>query len=91
MSLLVNSLIFIDSELYLTRPQSSPKASPSWFALPILVTSEAPFNRSEITSYLESKGVETRPIVAGNIARHPVAKIFPEFLEDTYAGADYNS
>ncbi|TYQ26994.1 DegT/DnrJ/EryC1/StrS family aminotransferase [Pseudanabaena sp. UWO311] len=79
---------FIDAELYLSRPKSSPKASPSWFALPLLVSLDAPFSRKEITNYLELKGVETRPIVAGNIAKHPVAKIFAEFNEDTYVGAD---
>ena len=79
---------FIDSESWLSRPQSDSKALPSWFALPLLVASDAPFNRKEITDYLELAGVETRPIVAGNIARHPVAKIFSEFGEDTYSGAD---
>lgn len=79
---------FIDSEPLLHRPQASSKASPTWFALPILVATEAPFSRKEIVNYLESQGVETRPIVAGNIAKHPVAKIFPAFLEDTYAGAN---
>ncbi len=79
---------FIDSESWLSRPQYSLKASPSWFALPLLVGSNAPFTRKEITNYLELKGVETRPLVAGNIAKHPVAKIFPEFSEDTYKGAD---
>jgi CDP-6-deoxy-D-xylo-4-hexulose-3-dehydrase len=79
---------FIDSEPLLSRPQSSPKASPSWFALPIIVDSNAPFSRKDITNYLELKGVETRPIVAGNIAKHPVAKIFSEFNENSYPGAD---
>ena len=79
---------FIDTESLLYRPQVSPKASPSWFALPILVAAEAPFSRKEIVNYLESQGVETRPIVAGNIAKHPVANIFPAFLEDTYLGAN---
>lgn len=79
---------FIDAEAWLSRPESSPKASPSWFALPLLVASDAPFSRKEIINYLELKGVETRPIVAGNIAKHPVAKIFSEFNKDQYLGAD---
>ena len=79
---------FIDAESWLHRPEASPKASPSWFALPLLVASDAPFSRKEITNYLELHGVETRPIVAGNIAKHPVAKVFAEFNEDTYSGAD---
>jgi CDP-6-deoxy-D-xylo-4-hexulose-3-dehydrase len=79
---------FIDNQPFLQRPYASPKANPTWFALPMLVTGEAPFTRKDIVNYLESQGVETRPIVAGNIAKHPVANIFPEFHEDTYAGAN---
>lgn len=83
-----NFFSFIDNQPWLSRPKSDPKASPSWFALPLLVASDAPFSRKEITNYLELKGVETRPLVAGNIAKHPVAKIFSEFSLDTYPGAD---
>jgi CDP-6-deoxy-D-xylo-4-hexulose-3-dehydrase len=80
---------FIDTQPFLRRPYASPKANPSWFALPLIVLEGSPFSRDEITQYLESVGVETRPIVAGNIARHPVGDIFPEFLEDSYPGADF--
>ena len=80
---------FIDQEPHLSRPQvASAKAKPTWFALPLLVATDAPFSRKQIVNYLEQKGVETRPIVAGNIAKHPVAHVFPEFLEDDYVGAN---
>ena len=79
---------FIDNQQWLARPECGSKASPAWFALPLLVATDAPFNRKEITNYLELQGVETRPVVAGNIAKHPVAKIFSEFNEDIYPGAD---
>jgi CDP-6-deoxy-D-xylo-4-hexulose-3-dehydrase len=65
-----------------------PKAECSWFALPLMLTPEAPFHRNELTQYLELNGVETRPIVAGNIARHPVARLFPEVFSDALPGAD---
>ena len=82
-------MVFLDSNLWLSRPEVCSKAKPSWFALPILVSREAPFDRREITKYLEREGVETRPIVAGNMAKHPVAKLFSEeFENDTYPGAD---
>ena len=32
--------------------------------------------------------METRPIVAGNLARQPVAKYFSEFKESQFPGAD---
>lgn len=72
----------------LSIPQVEAKASPSWMVLPLMVRKEAPFSRNEITSYLESVGVETRPIVAGNLARHPVAGRFPEFQSRDFVGAD---
>jgi CDP-6-deoxy-D-xylo-4-hexulose-3-dehydrase len=65
-----------------------PKSECSWFALPIILTAEFPFSKAEFLSYLEEQGVETRPIVAGNIARQPVRKIFPELQETYLPGAD---
>jgi CDP-6-deoxy-D-xylo-4-hexulose-3-dehydrase len=73
---------------WLRTPVVSPKAVPSWLALPVMVHEEAPFTRAEITSYLESSGIETRPVVTGNVARHPVAKLFPEFSTRPFPGAD---
>lgn len=48
----------------------------------------ATFSHKELTDYLEKQGVETRPVVAGNQARYPVAKLFTEFKESDYPGAD---
>lgn len=76
------------SHPFLSFPKVDPKASPSWLALPMMVSPEAPFTRKEFTLYLESEGVETRPIVAGNIARHPVAELFPEFKAAHFHGAN---
>jgi CDP-6-deoxy-D-xylo-4-hexulose-3-dehydrase len=72
----------------LSTPKVFPKATPSWLALPVLVTEKAPFKREALTSFLEESGVETRPIVTGNVARHPVAKLFSEFREREFPGAD---
>ncbi len=78
----------ISKTTWLRTPVVSPKAVPSWLALPVMVHQDAPFTRSEITAYLESCGVETRPVVTGNVARHPVAKLFPEFRTRSFPGAD---
>jgi len=48
-----------------------------YFGYPITVREEARFRRDELTSDLESKGVETRPIMAGNFVDQPVAKQIP--------------
>jgi CDP-6-deoxy-D-xylo-4-hexulose-3-dehydrase len=49
----------------------------SWFAIPLTIDADAGFTRDELADFLESKGIETRPIVAGNLAEHPAAKGFP--------------
>lgn len=79
---------FIDETAYLTRPDVHPLAKPSWFALPVMVAPDAPFSRKQITTYLEDRGVETRPIVVGNIARHPVAQLFVGVFDGDFPGAD---
>src|SRR5207247_1397275 len=43
----------------------------SWMTLPLRVRPGAPIKRAAVISHLEDSGVETRPIIAGNLARHP--------------------
>ncbi len=47
-----------------------------WFGYPITVKPDATFTRKELVDFLEGKGVETRPIMAGNIDEQPVMKLF---------------
>ena len=54
----------------------------------MLLKEEAPFTRTELTDYLESIGVETRPVVAGNLARQPAIEKFPSLLGGSLPGAD---
>ncbi|MFC7076796.1 DegT/DnrJ/EryC1/StrS family aminotransferase [Haloarcula halophila] len=51
-----------------------PDTRCSWFAYPILIRDEAPFTQDELREHLESKLIETRPILAGNLARQPALK-----------------
>ena len=78
----------LDHNQFLGFPKVEVKADPCWFALPVMVKPGAPFTCRDITDYLELHGIETRPIVAGNIARHPVARLFPVFNARTFPGAD---
>ena len=48
----------------------------------------APFSRLEIANFLDKNGVETRPIVAGNLARQPAILHYPEISFDVLEGAD---
>ncbi len=66
----------------------SPDAECAWFALPIMLTPECPFKKVDFLAYLEAQGIETRPIVAGNLARQPVCQLYPELQDDNLPGAD---
>lgn len=87
---LANSFFdFIRDAPALYCPQVSPKAEPSWLSLPVMVREEAPFGRNDLMGFLEGEGVETRPIVTGNLARQPAARnLFAESFAGDYPGAD---
>ena len=65
-----------------------PDAECSWFALPIMLTPECPFKKEEFLAYLEEQGVETRPVVAGNLTKQPVCQLYPELQEGNLPGSD---
>jgi CDP-6-deoxy-D-xylo-4-hexulose-3-dehydrase len=58
-------------EEYFILPESLPKADPCWFAFPITVKEDAPFERKDIVKFLEEHRIATRPLFAGNILRQP--------------------
>lgn len=60
----------------------------SWFGFPILVSETAPFTRDEICTYLNEAGIETRPIIAGNLVRHPGTNLFDYRVGGSLHGAD---
>jgi CDP-6-deoxy-D-xylo-4-hexulose-3-dehydrase len=64
------------------------EATCSWFALPIMVNPESGVSRSELSRKLDEAGVETRPIVAGNLARQPMTKLFPQMHTGNLPGAE---
>ncbi|MFC1985423.1 lipopolysaccharide biosynthesis protein RfbH [Chloroflexota bacterium] len=59
---------------HLIPPKSEEVADPSWFTFPVMLRDGAPFSRDQVIRYLESKGIQTRPIFAGNITRHSAYK-----------------
>jgi CDP-6-deoxy-D-xylo-4-hexulose-3-dehydrase len=70
-----NCKFFYDSlEPYsnsLILPQGLDKSDNSWFVFPITISNKAKFKRKDIIEFLEKRGIETRPILAGNILKHP--------------------
>jgi CDP-6-deoxy-D-xylo-4-hexulose-3-dehydrase len=74
---------------YLSTMQISNNVDCSWFAFPIIVNKQAPFSKKELNDFLEKNGVETRPVVAGNLARQPGVALFSEISFDSLGGADF--
>ncbi len=48
----------------------------SWMTLAFRLKADAPVPVDAVKARLESKGVETRPIIAGNLSRHPAVSQF---------------
>lgn len=59
-------------ENYLILPNVSENCQSAWFGFPISVKQSAPFSRFDIQTYLESNGIGTRLLFAGNILRQPL-------------------
>jgi len=74
---------------FLSTMQISNNVKCSWFAFPIIVSAEAPFSRAELTKYLGQNGIETRPVVAGNLAKQPAIQKYPEIYFESLPGADF--
>lgn len=61
-------------EDYFILPESLPKAEPCWFAFPLTIRKDAPFERKDITEWFNKRNIEIKPLFAGNIIRHPAYK-----------------
>ena len=80
------NLVDLSSVIHL--PEVNPQAEACWFALPIMLKPEALISRNEVTRKLQALGVETRPIVAGNLIKQPVSRRFDWLRQDGLPGAN---
>ena len=55
----------------LILPEAEENSNPSWFGFLIAVKEDARFTRNELTSFLESRKIQTRNLFAGNLIKHP--------------------
>ena len=53
----------------LILPEACPNSIPSWFGF--LITCKEGVDRKKVVPYIESKGVQTRMLFAGNLTKHP--------------------
>ena len=61
----------------LLLPSCPAHVDPSWFGFVITVREDAGFTRNDIVRFLEANRVETRPLFAGNLLRHPAFMNIP--------------
>ena len=59
-----------------------------WFGYPITVRPEAPFSRDDLARFLESRRIETRPIMAGNFRDQPAIRLFPHRIAGSLERAE---
>ncbi|MBI5700630.1 lipopolysaccharide biosynthesis protein RfbH [Candidatus Saganbacteria bacterium] len=52
-------------------PKAERNSLPSWFGFLLTVKDDACITRNEIVHHLESKGIQTRMLFAGNMTKHP--------------------
>jgi CDP-6-deoxy-D-xylo-4-hexulose-3-dehydrase len=63
-------------EEHLVLHRERPGTRHVWYGYPITVKPNGPFTRRDLMAHLEARGVETRPIMAGNILEQPVSRLF---------------
>ncbi|HVE43857.1 MAG TPA: DegT/DnrJ/EryC1/StrS family aminotransferase [Gammaproteobacteria bacterium] len=68
--------------------QEEPKGKHVWFGFPLILKENAPFTVKQLASYMQSQGIETRPIIAGNMARHPAFNMFEHRIGGDLSSAD---
>jgi CDP-6-deoxy-D-xylo-4-hexulose-3-dehydrase len=52
------------------------KISPSYMVLPIMISSRYIKKKIKFVNYVESKGLQTRPIISGNFTNQPSSKLY---------------
>lgn len=56
---------------YFILPEPAENARPSWFGFLLTVKPESGISRDKVVQYLESRGIQTRMLFAGNLIKHP--------------------
>ncbi|MEE2938704.1 MAG: DegT/DnrJ/EryC1/StrS family aminotransferase [Planctomycetota bacterium] len=79
---------YIDSTPYLARVKKPENGTACPLATVVQLRGDASKCRSDVLSRLEGSGVETRPVVTGNLARQPAAKLLGDIKPEEYPGAE---
>jgi CDP-6-deoxy-D-xylo-4-hexulose-3-dehydrase len=68
--------------------KETPKGKHVWFGFPVILKDNAPFSVKDITTYMQQRHIETRPVIAGNMARHPAFKMYEHRIAGDLSSAD---
>jgi len=63
--------VFKKYEQFFYLPKATEKSDPNWFAFPLTIKEDCPFTREQITTFLETKKVQTRTYFGGNLMLQP--------------------
>ncbi len=55
-------------------PQQEKEAEVNWLAFPLTIQKGSKIKRNELVKYLEDHKIQTRPLFAGNVVKHPAYK-----------------
>lgn len=59
------------AERYLILPEEGENTRSSWFGFLLTVREDSPVSRDALVRHLEEHNIQTRPLFAGNLTRHP--------------------
>jgi CDP-4-dehydro-6-deoxyglucose reductase, E1 len=66
--------------------KTTSETDSTWFGFPVICESKK--MRIQFQDYLEKKGIETRPVICGNLARQPAFKNIQHRISGSLKGAD---
>jgi CDP-6-deoxy-D-xylo-4-hexulose-3-dehydrase len=80
--------LFLNYEEFLEIITIEPQTTCSWFAFPIRVKSNLYFDKTDLCNHLDKYGIETRPIVVGNLANQIAVQNFTNIHISQLIGAE---
>lgn len=75
-------------EEFFILPKQRGDVETMWLAFPLVVKDTAPFTRREFAIFLETNGIQTRPLFTGNAMRQPAFKNLESRRMPSYPVAD---
>lgn len=61
---------------YIQLPKELPNSRHAYFGYSVLIQNNAPFSARQFGEFLESRNIEVRPIMAGNIVEQPSSHLY---------------